>query len=234
MSTDSFNLPEGRPNRLRRALLTAPLALLLAAPAALAQDRSGTVELTPFGGAYIGGTLYAGSNVIFSRDVDVDSAGMYGARLGVNLNRWLGLEASWAHANADIRSEGGGLFGDSGRKLGELKTDSFDLNAVFSFGHRRVIPYFTLGAGATVFNAKVPDFPTDDDTRFAANMGLGVKVFFNPHVAVRFEGRGRAAYVNDSRRCRHSSSYCDGTFRDDDDRRWYGNGEITGALTFAF
>jgi hypothetical protein len=215
--------------RPRLALLA--LALLVPAGAGLAQDRSGTVEITPFGGAYIGGTLYRGSSTIFSDDVDVKPTGTYGLRLGVNVNRWFGLEAGFSTAKADIRGTGSGLF-DTTSKLGELDVKQYELNGVFSFGRRKVIPYFTIGGGATTFKARVPQLETDNDTRFSANLGAGLKVFFNPHVAFRFDGRARSAYVDDSERCRESR-YCDG-YRRDDDRRWYTSGEVTGGLTFAF
>lgn len=204
-----------------------------------AQDRSGTVEISPFGGAAFGGRLYAGSNRVFDRDVDVRSAGTYGIRVGVNANRWLGLEASFATARADIqgRNSGSGLFG-RGNKLGTLDTKNYDLNGIFNLGRRRVIPYIALGAGATTFKALVPGVDVDKDTRFSANFGVGVKVFFNPHVALRFDGRGRSSYVNDRDRNRCSTARehdsCDGDRTDDDRRRWYSSGELTGGITAAF
>ena len=218
------------------------LCLLLVPGAARAQDRTGTVEITPFGGGYFGGRLYEGSNVIFARDVDIRSAGTYGLRVGVNANRWLGIEAGFATARADIEdrgsSSGSGLFG-SRNKLGTLDVKEYELNGVFNFGHRRVIPYFTLGGGATTFRARVPGVEVSNDTRFTANLGVGVKVFFNPHVALRFEGRGRSAFVDDSRRCsdRDYNCYDDDSFDSNSDRsnrRWYTSGELTGGITVAF
>ena len=225
-----------RVSRLRPWFPLASLALLMISGAARAQDRTGTVEITPFGGGYFGGRLYEGSNTIFSRDVDVQSAGTYGIRVGVNANRWLGIEAGFATARADIEARGSRseLFFDR-NKLGTLDVKQYELNGVFNFGRRRVIPYFTLGAGATTFRARVPGVDTDDDTRFSANMGLGMKVFFNPHVALRFEGRGRSAYVNNSQRCSDRSSLCDDGFSSDgSSRRWYTSGEVTGGITAAF
>ncbi len=221
-----------KPSRI--ALLLA-LAASFAASPLCAQDRTGTIEITPFGGGYIGGRLHAGSNSIFSRSVDIKPSAGYGLRLAANVNRWFALEAGFSRAESDIKGTGSGLFG-GGQKLGEMEFRHYELNGVFNFGKRRVIPYVTLGGGATTFRARVPEIPTTADTRFTANFGLGVKFFVHPHVALRFDGRGRAAYVNDSRRCeRLTYYYCDGhDYRDDDSRRWYGSGEVTGGLTFAF
>jgi hypothetical protein len=202
---------------------------------ATAQNRAGSVEITPFGGAYFGGRLRAGSNALFSSDVDVSVAGTYGLRLGMNVTRSFALELGFSTAKADIEGRGSGLFGD-GQKLGELDVKHYELDAVFNVGRRRVIPYFAIGGGATTFKARVTGGPeTDEDTRFTGNLGFGVKTFFTPNVGLRFDGRVRAAYIDDSRDCSRGSIHCDDRDRDrDDDRRWYGSGEVTAGLTFAF
>lgn len=220
--------------RMPRFWLPPFFLLVFAAIPAAAQDRTGTVEITPFGGGYLGGRLHAGSNAVFSQSVDVQSAGTFGVRVAVNASRWFGIEAGFATARADVEGTGGsGLF-SSGTKLGEMEFKQYELNGVFNFGRGRAVPYLTLGAGATTFSLEVPGTSVSDDTRFTANMGLGVKVFFNPHVALRFEGRGRAAYVNDSNRSCTNSIFCDGSGRRNDENRWYGSGEVTGGLTLAF
>lgn len=217
-------------------LLVAAASVVVAPRPAAAQDRTGTVEITPFGGGYFGGRLYSGSNTIFSDDVDVKDAGTYGLRVGMNANRWLGIEAGFSTAKADIRSIGGSELFGSGRTLGRLEVQHYELNALFNMGRRRVIPYITLGAGATRFEARVPQVDTSTDTRFTANFGVGVKAFFHPNVGLRFDGRYRAAYVNNNDNCDYWSDYCDGYHyhNDNRDNRWYGSGELTGGLIIAF
>lgn len=211
-------------------------AVLLLAGPAFAQSKGGAIEITPFGGANLGGRLYAGSTAIFSRDVDVDVSGTYGLRVGATLNRWFGVEGNWSRAEGDIEPRSGDELFAPGRKLGKLRVDQYGIDGVFSFGHRRVIPYVALGFGATTFRATVPDFETSTDTRFAATSALGVKVFATPNIGFRFEGRGRATYINDRGRCdRHYTSYCDDNRnRYDDDSTWYSSGDVTGALVFRF
>lgn len=215
--------------------LLGALVLALTALTAAAQDRTGTVEISPFGGVNIGGTLYAGSNAIFSHDVDTQSAGTFGLRVGGNVNRWFGLEANYSQATANLEGRGGtGLFG-RGSKVGEMKFQNYGLDFVFNFGKRRVIPYMTVGLGATTFTARVPDVPEETDTRFTSSLGLGVKIFFNPHVALRFDGKARATYINNARCNRDYTLYCsDDNYYDSDRTRWYTSGEATGGLTFAF
>ncbi len=216
------------------ALLAASALVALAPRPAAAQDRTGTVEITPFGGGYFGGRLYAGSNTIFAEDVDVRDAGTWGLRVGMNANRWLGIEAGFSSSRADIESTGGSTLFGGGVKLGRLDEQHYDLNMLFNMGRRRVIPYITIGAGATTFDAKVPDVSTSSDTRFTAIFGAGVKAFIDPHFGLRFDGRSRAAYVNNED-CDHHYSYCDdGYHHDNHDNRWYTSGEVTGGLVIAF
>lgn len=207
---------------------------LLAAGPVLAQSPGGTIEITPFGGANLGGRLYAGSTAIFSRDVDVEASGTYGVRVGASLNRWFGLEASWARAEGDITPRSDDALFAPSRKLGKLRVDQYGIDGVFSFGRRRVIAYVSLGAGATTFRATVPELQTSTDTRFAASTALGVKVFATPNIGFRFEGRGRYSYINDRGRCdSYGGGSCNG-YRRGDDRAWYTTGDVTGGLVFRF
>ena len=217
---------------MKRTLLLLALLVAAASPA-FGQDRTGTVEITPVGGAYFGGRLDAGSNGLFNHDVEVKDAGTYGVRLGYNFNRRFGLEWGWTRAKADIQNVGSSVLWVAGTKLGELTVNQYDMNFVISMAHGRVIPYFTIGGGATTFQASLPGSTSSTDTRFTANAGFGLKMFLDPKVALRFEGRGRSSYVSDSG-CNSSwDSSCHDS-HGNSDSRWYTSGEVTGGLTVAF
>jgi hypothetical protein len=232
---DFMKIPRGA-----RFLSLAALALVLAAPS-LAQDRGGTAEVTIFGGGYFGGRLYAGSNTIFSQSVDVSDVGTYGLRAAYNVNRWLGLEAGFSRAEAEFKSRyrasDGGLFDHGSTSLGDLELRHWEGNLLFNMGRRRFRPYITIGAGATQFRSNVPGSRPDTDTRFTANFGGGMKLWFTPRFAFRFDARGRSSYIG-ARRCSTGSNdvFCrDDSYRDDNDRRrWYTSGEVTGGFTAAF
>jgi len=135
----------------RRLPLAGALLLLgLASPAALAQNRGGTAEVTLFGGGYWGGRLYSESNAFFDRSVEVSDEPTYGARIGFNVNRWLGLEAGFSRAEARFRSRFRDDFDDR-RNLGDLESRHWEGNLVFNLGKHRFVPYVTVGAGATQF-----------------------------------------------------------------------------------
>ena len=213
-----------------RTLAAATLALAaLAAPAAVAQDRTGTVEITPFGGVYLGGTLEAGTTSTYRYDVEVSSPATWGIRVGVNANRWFGLEFGFAWAEAEMKRTGGGIFGPEA-KVGDLDVKNFELDMIFNMGKGRVIPYFVLGGGAQVLDPSIPGVDASTDTRFAGTFGFGVKVFVNPHFGFRFDGRVRSAYLGEEDGCGHGC-YDDYWYGDS---QWYTSGEVTGGLTFAF
>jgi len=209
------------------AFLMMAAAGLLAGPLA-AQDRTGTWEITPFGGGHFGGRLDARSNALFTKDVDLGTAPTYGVRLGYNVNRWFELEFGWSHAKPDILATGSEVLFGRGQKLGEMTHNVFEGNAVFNMARGQVIPYLTLGAGAMTFDAWVPGSAETTDTRFVGSFGGGLKMFVTPHVAVRIDGRYRNAFISDRDRCGGQSCF------NSRSSNWYGSGEVTGGITYAF
>lgn len=211
--------------------LVLPL-LLLAVPAA-AQDRSGTVEITPFAGAYFGGTLESGSNAVFDQDVEADTDVVYGLRLGVQFNNWVGVEFTGSYAASDVRYPGDDSLFEPTHKVGELKAQNYAVNGVFSFAKGRFVPYITLGAGASALRLSVPEGDTSWDTRFTSNVGAGLKMWATPHFGFRIDGRIYATYVGEGQNCDDYWDHChDRDYYDDS--IWYTSGEVTGGLTFAF
>ena len=99
----------------------------------------------------------------------------------------------------------------------------------FNFGHRRAVPYFTIGAGAARLDPHVAGTNAKTETRFTATFGAGVKAFFTPNVGMRFEGRYYGTSLPDSDR-----GSCDRRFDRCDNRNWLSNGDVTGGLIFAF
>ena len=215
------------------ALFLAPLAAALACAApASAQDRTGTVEISPFGGAAFGGSLYTNAvPVPYDRKLDVGDAGTYGLRVAYNFNRYAGIELGWAHAKAGLFTGPSGAFTPQTR-IGDFETDTFELNGVFSFGRGRVVPYVTVGGGANRMQLRTQGYTSATETRFVGNLGLGAKFWITPHVGLRLEGRIRSTYMGNGNDCR--DYYCNGYSYYYSEGNWYTSGEVTGALSFAF
>jgi hypothetical protein len=218
--------------RLAVGACTIVAALVFAAFPVAAQDRTGTVEISPFAGGYFGGTLYAGSTAIFRGDVDVATAATYGLRVAVNVNNTFAVEASFSGAKPDLDTPSGDTLWGSSGKVGELETYNYELDAVFNFGKGRVIPYFTIGGGLTTMKATVKGSSTSTDTRFSPVMGFGLKVFVTPHVGFRFDGRIRSTYIGSGDGCWDTDHSC--SYYHYDSSNWYTNGDVTAGMTFVY
>lgn len=219
---------------------TRALALVLAgvalAATAEAQVRDRTFEISPFGGYLFGGEFESGTNALFDFDVDTDDAVTYGVRFGYNLNSNFQLELQLSHTDTEfVTEEDDELFGpDFDEELGDLDIDYLLGSMVFNFGRGRAVPYVSMGGGVARLDPQLPG--AEEETRFTATFGGGVKAFFTPHFGMRFDGRGYATSLgkNDD----DDDFFCDDDdFFDDcdsDRNEWLTNGEVSIGLLFAF
>ena len=203
--------------------------------AALAQIREGTVEISPYAGYLFGGEFARGSTDLFDVRVEADDDATYGVRLGYNLTDNVEMEFQASRTKtAFVTDDDHDLFGSGGQELGDLTIDYYMGYGTFNFGHRRAVPYITVGAGVARLDPDVPGTNARRDTRFTGSLGIGVKAFVNPHFGFRFDGRGYATSLGD--RDRNDRRFgCDSDFFDDcDEKEWLTNGEISAGLLFAF
>lgn len=211
-----------------RVALLALAAALAGAVSATAQLRSGTIEINPFAGYLFGGT--------FTRDrdfrdnfnhahVDVDDDVTYGGRVGYNFTSLLQFEAQYSRTETHfvLRQRD---FDD--QRLGDLRIDYFLAYMTFNFGHRRVVPYFTIGAGGANLVPNVPDSLSRSEVRFTSSAGGGVKIFLTPHVGFRLDGRAYSTWLGD-----HSRVFCDSAGVCGH-QNWLTNAEGTGGFILAF
>ena len=225
---------------MRRSLVFSLLAcaLLVGAVPALAQDRAGTFEISPFAGGYFGGRLY-GNTVVTTTPGTTTTVGFlepdddltYGARLAYNVTRHFAFEFDWTSARTDLRTPN--QFGVSPRNLrvGRLRQNVYEANMLFNFGRRRAVGYFGLGAGAATLDRTDAAVDPMSRTRLTANVSAGAKFFFTPRVGLRLDGRYRVLDQQSdsgSRSCDHDGGCSDRW------NRWSYNGELTGGLVFAF
>jgi len=222
-----------------RVLALSLAASLAAAASATAQIRQGTVEINPFAGYLFGGTFHRGSNALFTSSVDVEDHFTFGGRLGFNITNLFEPEFQYSRTEtAFVSRDNDGVFGGGhNQRLGDLDIDYYLGYLTFNFGHRRVVPYFTMGAGAAHLKPRVQDTRASADTRFTASAGAGLKVFATPHFGLRFDGRAYTTSLGDRRRdnCDGFSDRCCDTFSDRcSDRHWLTNGDLTGGFVIAF
>lgn len=213
----------------------AAMALLLSS-VCWAQVRRGTIEISPFAGYLFGGKFARGTTALFDTDVDVDDHATYGVRLGYNVTSKFEVELQGSRTETAFVTHGRSeLFGDSNKtKLGDLDIDYYLANMTFNFGHRRAVPYITIGGGAARLSPSVPNTTASREYRGTGTLGAGVKVFFTPNFGLRFDGRYYATWIRNHRDNRDDR--CDDRFRDNcsDRHDWLTNGDVTGGLVIAF
>ncbi|MGH9443021.1 MAG: outer membrane beta-barrel protein [Thermoanaerobaculia bacterium] len=214
-----------RSKSLAIALLA--FAPLLPAKGAEAQIRANTVEISPFFGRFFGGQFARGSNSLFDETVDVDDANTYGLRVGYNATEMFEFEVQGSRTDTHfISHESGDVFGSGGNRLGDLRVDYLLGYGTFNFGHRRVLPYATIGAGVGRLQPSDTEAPSHDSTRFTASLGAGLKFFATPHFGFRVDGRGYSSVLNREDTCGHQDR-CN-------DRHYLTNGEVSGGLILSF
>jgi hypothetical protein len=199
-----------------------------------AQVREGTVEISPFAGYLFGGEFARGTTSVFDFTVEADDDATYGLRFGYNVTENFQIEFQASRTDTEFVTDDDELFDSNEQDFGDLTIDYFMGYGTFNFGHRRAVPYITLGAGVARLDPDIPGTRARRDTRFTGSLGIGLKAFVNPHFGFRFDGRGYATSLGDRDDDRFG---CDDRFFgdcDSDRREWLTNGEISAGLLFAF
>jgi hypothetical protein len=173
------------------------LALAAAAASARGQIRSGTVEINPYAGYLFGGN-FGDTNVEFTRyRVGVEDDPIYGGRIGYNITSLFELEFEYGYDKTQLNLDSQTNF-DPNIVIGDLRLQYYMGYATFNFGHSRLVPYFTIGAGAANLKPEISGVNTVSDTRFTAGIGGGIKYFFDPHFALRVDGRSYSTWLSDT------------------------------------
>ena len=166
-------------------------ALLVAATAgsALAQ-QPGTrgLEITPLFGYRWGGGM---STIPGIRDFNTQDNISYGVALLRRLPRNSAVDINWTHFSGDISATTTQAFPGSppvGTKLNgpTLKRDDILMNGYwYAFDPSRpMIPYFTLGIGASIFGTD----KTSTIGRFAWDIGVGLRRELSDRLALSVQG----------------------------------------------
>lgn len=213
----------------RATMLAIAIAALGAAPAAA--QRAKSFEIAGFYGGYWGSDVYAGqiNGAGPLVTVGLNSAGLYGLRLAYNSSRSFGLEFSWSSSDPSMTF----TTAFTPTPTGDLKVNNYDFDAMFNFGQQKIWGYFALGLGWSDFSPTVtvtppPATPPKAQSYFAWNTALGMKVFLNPHIAIRLDGRYRWSETNHYTSTGVSCGYYCYSYAS----TWFGAGELTGGLSY--
>jgi hypothetical protein len=177
---------------MRRLVLAAAAAAVLvlrSAPASAqvqAPNIPGTWEVTGIGGGYFGHRIYD----LPRAQVDSATTYEYGARLGYNLDWGVEIEAAWTYAKPNLTATPTASDGPSGT-IGSVKTNTYEIDGLFSLGDPGASFYVVLGAGAATFQPVISGVEAATRTEFAASAGVGGKFWFSRNFGARVEGRWR-------------------------------------------
>jgi len=139
-----------------RIALLIPASFLVFAATASAQLRQGTVEINGFGGWLFGGEIahtHGFNNDFDHNHIDVGDDAAYGGRVGYNITGLFEVESEYSRTETNFILRPHNL---PDQNLGDLTVEYFMAYCTFNFGHHRVVPFFTVGAGAARFNPNVP------------------------------------------------------------------------------
>ena len=163
-------------------LLLLALVLLAAVPARAAAQK---VEIAPVGGYRFGGGFF---EQVTQQQVDLDGAPAVGAVVGVALHDGLFVEALVSHQEASITVPQN-PFGSQRRW--QIDVDHYQAGGLQEFfDRRRTRPFLTGLLGLTRYAAD-----GDNEFRFTASAGGGVKLMPVPRLGIRLDGRVFATFV---------------------------------------
>lgn len=174
-------------SRLRFGRIALPLivcsALLWTSPA-LAQDDP-ALEITPFLGYDFGGSFEVFDFEFGAVDFELQDGESYGVIVDFPINRSFQVEAMVFRQPTTLEVDEG-LFGPS-FELTDIDIDYLQGGILWQGSLGQVKPFFGGGIGLARMNPDISEL--DSETRFAFNIGGGVKTFFTPHFGLRVEGR---------------------------------------------
>lgn len=191
------------------------LAVLLWCAPPVAAQR---VEITPFGGGKLGGTVV---------EADGGDFNLNGPVAGVTVDVALGdviKLAFWASREWSDIDRGHA----AAPRTQSFTIDTYHVGALQDWTHGAVRPFVTATAGLTRYSADTID--DDVEWLFGVTIGMGVKVRPSPHFGFRVDARGTANFTDGGLGLVCITGGC--LFRIDADIHWLG--EFTAGVTFAF
>jgi OprF membrane domain len=167
----------------RRLVAAAALGAMWAASAG-AKNIPGSWELTGIGGGSFSHTIFD----LPKADVSTATTYEYGARLGYNLTWGVEVEAAWTYSKPNLTASPTLPDGPSGT-IGAVKTNTYELDGLFSLGDPQASFYVVIGAGATTFQPVISGVAATTTTQFMTSAGIGGKFWFSRNFGARIEGR---------------------------------------------
>jgi hypothetical protein len=166
-------------------LISVCLAVLIVLISGKTYSQDHKVEITPFGGYLLGGSVK-----FYEGKFKVEDAACYGGMLAVQVSSGNFVEISYT----GMTTQGNWKpYNDYEVSIPEgtvdMAVNHIQIGSVneLPLDNEAVRPYGTLSLGTTYFNIKDDD--ADDEWLFSVAAGLGLKYFFNERVGIRLQAR---------------------------------------------
>jgi opacity protein-like surface antigen len=169
-----------------KSLFLVLLGLLLATPAALADDLP-LFQAALHGGYRMGGSL---EDVDTGEDADFEEGGSFALALELRFDKgddryyqlWYSRQGTEVNDGVDSH---------------DVDIEYLHIGGTLPFGgYEHAQPYFAAGLGATRYSSSAPG--ADDRTHFSGSMAFGLQVPLAKNVAIRLEARGYLTAVDTS------------------------------------
>lgn len=167
---------------IKKVFIGFALALLLGMSPLLAQK----VEITPFGGYQMGGSLE-----VLAGTLRIKDNWNFGAILDFTIRPGFQIELIYSHQDSELRLEQPLL---QPVYLFDAAVEYFHIGALRDLRGGKVRPFVTGTIGVTHFNPKPEGLSSE--WRFSTNVGLGVKVFASERIGLRLQGRLMLPFIN--------------------------------------
>ena len=167
---------------IKKVFIGLALALLLGMSPLLAQK----VEITPFGGYQMGGSIE-----VLAGTLRIKDNWNFGVILDYTLRPGFQLELIYSHQDSELRLKQPLL---EPIYLMDVAVEYYHIGALRELKGGKVRPFVTGTVGVTHFNPKAAGLSSE--WRFSANVGLGVKVFPSERIGLRLQGRLMLPIIN--------------------------------------
>jgi Outer membrane protein beta-barrel domain len=187
-----------------------------------APDVAGPWEASAFGGGWNSITApYVYKTAAGSAEVGFGNAPAFGLSFGRDASRLLGVELSWMQTNPAQQ-----YTTSPPTPIRNVVMNIFELDSLWYFRRGTFQPYGIFGLGGASTGSSF------GGTNFTVVVGVGVKAFLSPHIAVRADVRWDNMYGNLGRA--GGPAFCDAAGCYYYRGSWYSSLPVTAGVTYAF
>ena len=166
-------------------VLSVCLVILICASAGKAYSQGRKVELTPFGGYLLGGSIK-----FYEGKFKIEDSGCYGVMLAIEASSGNFIELSYTGMSTQGNWEPySSYISEHPAETIKLAVNHFQIGSVneLHLDNEAIRPYGTLTLGTTWFN--VQEDNGNDKWLFSVAAGLGLKYFFTDRIGIRLQAR---------------------------------------------